>query len=43
MEILIALDLKNWPLHMLYQFTDGVDVHLGKFIALVLGLGDSWG
>lgn len=36
-----ALYLQIWPLHMLQQFIDEVDVGVGQIIALVLGLGVS--
>jgi hypothetical protein len=34
-----ALDLKNWPFHLLQQFKDGVDFVVGQLKPLDLGLG----
>ena len=36
-----ALDLQDWPLSELQQFIDGVDVGVGQFKALGLGVGGS--
>lgn len=36
-----ALDLKDWPLHLLQQFIDRVDVRVGQLRPLDLGLGGS--
>lgn len=33
-----ALDLQDWPLHVLQQFIDGLDVGLGQLKPLELGL-----
>lgn len=37
----LALDLQEWLLHKLQQFTDGVDAGVGQLKALILGLGGS--
>ena len=34
-----AFVLQDWPLHMLLQFIDGVDVEVGQLKVLDLGLG----
>lgn len=36
---LVALDLRDWPLHVLQQCTDEEDVDIGHLKALYLGLG----
>lgn len=36
-----TLDPQNWPFHKLQQFIDGVNVDVGQFKALYLGLGSS--
>lgn len=37
-----ALDLHVWSFHVLYKFTNEVDVEMGQIISLVLGLGSNW-
>ena len=37
----MALDLQDWPLHMLQQLIDGVDVGVDQLKSLDLGLGSS--
>ena len=34
-----AFGMQEQPLHMIQQIIDGVNVGLGQFIALILGLG----
>ena len=36
-----ALDLQGWSLPVLQQFIDGVDVGVGQYVVLDLGLGRS--
>ena len=36
---LVTLGLQDWPLHVLQQIIDGVDVGVGQLIGIVLGLG----
>ena len=38
---LAALDMQDWPPHILQQFTDGVDAGEFQFKALDLGPSDS--
>jgi hypothetical protein len=38
---MIVLDLQDWPLFMLQQFTDGIDVGVDQVKALGLALGYS--